>query len=114
MNSLLLDGIDPERDFNEKGSTVSNYSNYLDSCKEKIEYLKKTLADLGEDALQKHPEILRKLASLTSLRLAVNSGDEGKMAAKFKDSNLLIKWHATIAETQILLSEKLSANLKQK
>lgn len=114
VNSLLYDGLDPEREFNKPGSKATEYDNYVELLTERVQNLKKVLADLGDDALKLNPAIQRQLSNLLNLRLAVNSGNEAQMAARFKDSNMMIKYHATLVETQLLLTEKLNANIKVK
>lgn len=114
VNSLLYDGLEPEREFNQPESKPTQYDNYLDMLTERIEELKRVLSDLGDDALKLSPALQRNLSNLLHLRLAVNSGNEAQMAARFKESNMMIKYHAALVETQLLLTEKLNANIKVK
>ena len=52
------------------------------------------------------------MQALLHLRLAANVGDEQESANRFKDNNALVKFHAKLVETQLLLSERLGASIK--
>lgn len=112
MNGVLYDGLDPEQVFNEKGSPASDFENYVESTLRKLEELKKNFEKVDEKTLHKHPEILRQVTNLLNLRLPQSTGEQEQQASRFKDNNTLIKYHAKLVETQLLLSEKLSASIK--
>lgn len=112
MNSLLYDSLDPEQKFNLDGREKTDFEAYIPSVVKKIEDLMTLLEKIDERSLHKNPEILRQISSLLSLPIPVAGSEEQGVADKFKENNNLAKYHAKLVQTQLLLSEKLSASIK--
>jgi len=112
VNSLLYDGLDPERTFNDPKDKENDFEDYVGSMIKKIEALRKLIAEADEEVLQKNPEIVRKIQGLLSLRMAANTPEEKAMAQRFKEHNELLKYHAKLIETQVLVSERLGQSIK--
>jgi len=71
------------------------------------------LAELGEEVLQKHPEIFRNILNLLTLRIAADTEEEKQIASKFRESNSLTNYHSKLVETQLLITDKLCSSMKQ-
>lgn len=94
------------------GREKTDFENYIPSVTKKIADLNELLEQIDERSLHKHPEILRQISSLLTLPIPVAGSEELAVADKFKENNSLAKYHAKLVQTQLLLSEKLSASIK--
>ena len=80
------------------------YAQILD----KLIALKEHVRKLDKDVLKENLDILKRITQSVSLRFDTSSEGSEETSQKFRENTFLIKYHASLAEAQLLLTEKLS------